>query len=71
MEWISVKDAMPGIGERVLGYGRAECGTCCEDKMVRECRRHYKNQCFEFGEYDCPFNITHWMPLPEPPRECQ
>jgi hypothetical protein len=69
MEWIDVKKRLPEKGERVLGYGKAECGTCDESPMVRECRLSYRYEYFEFGEYDCPFVVSHWMPLPDCPKE--
>lgn len=63
MEWISIKDRLPesnSVG--ILIYGSATCGTCDSYPQVREGR--YRNELFEFGEYNCTCNVTHWMPLP-------
>ncbi len=65
MNWISVKDKLPNSISNVLVYA-----THTDDE---ECR-------VEVGFYDkrigswagCPTyilnNVTHWMPLPEPPK---
>lgn len=64
-EWISVKDKLPEEFEEVLTFGSGEyevlsfldtkaIGKCWEDK----------------GGWWRPFDeVTHWMPLPEPPGE--
>lgn len=68
-EWISVKDRLPGKGNDVLMYfdtGNMAVGFW-----------HDGDECFTFwsayadyGWYtDCDFEPTHWMPLPEPPKE--
>lgn len=48
MEWISVKDRLPGRGKNVLIYGN--CLWKTERGMLMS-------------------EITHWMPLPKPPKE--
>jgi hypothetical protein len=65
-EWISVKDRLPDYVQQVLVY-RTECFVC----EVME----YRNGSWNIwnGEYFDSFNsefndITHWMPLPEPPK---
>jgi hypothetical protein len=60
MEWISVKDRLPGIGEEVLivnkfneigkGWYCGEYGWNCYDSTL------------------CDNTATHWMPLPELPE---
>lgn len=69
-EWISVKNRLPedSYSKRVLAYGIPACGNCGETQQVQFCNYQAKNG-FEFGEYDCPFDATHWMPLPSPPGE--
>lgn len=78
MKWISIADEMPEIDETVLvSDGESVCigfyGTCTE----------YNSEKFKrgFGDYTgfCGINfgydgeagpypeVTHWMPLPEPP----
>ncbi len=60
MEWISVKDRMPENGVRVL--------TACDDGIVRLGISKggfpfVVNRAHQFS------GVTHWMPLPEPPKE--
>lgn len=52
---------------RLIVFGTPTCGTCRPVKQVREAR--YRDGYFEFGEYDCSINVTHWMLFPEPPKE--
>lgn len=63
--WISVNDRMPDNGQDVLVY-MADWG----ESRITGC--NYYNGVW----YDCIMNgvvvipnITHWMPLPEPPKE--
>ena len=73
-EWISVKDRLPDCeqgaeSEAVLfitkqGFmytGYYGCGGIFHDRYFRE----FKNAT---EGYDIS-NVTHWMPLPEPPKE--
>lgn len=68
-EWISIKDALPKYteyGERYLVYGACCCGGCFQYNEVFECVFREEGV-FEYGTYDCPVKVTHWMPLPKPP----
>lgn len=62
MEWISVKEKLPGTGVRVL--------ACSKRGSVFICKRDSpRNSFFRIdgtSKYRC---FTHWMPLPEPPKE--
>ena len=51
--WIPVTDRLPEIGIVVLVYSEDD-GICVD---------YYGGD--SFGYYD----VTHWMPLPEPPKE--
>lgn len=56
--WISVKDRLPETGRLALVYGSAGAMTIA---------RHIAN-----NEWLVPgifSTVTHWMPLPEPPKE--
>lgn len=55
-EWISVEERLPKDAERVLVYG--EKGICFATRY----RRDWMTPMRYDGE------ITHWMPLPEPPK---
>ena len=58
--WISVKDRLPEVGERVLIYVPATDGDC--DHWIADFQMQGKWQMFGY-------NATHWMPLPESPKE--
>ena len=61
-KWISVEERLPDEPGEVLAcvYGRI-------------CIAWYSNRCFETPSgmvfYPCENAVTHWMPLPEPPKE--
>lgn len=60
MKWISVKDELPAIGEPVLVFDDASdmmFGFMSSDGYW-----------LETGS-ELPCNVTHWMPLPKPPKE--
>ena len=60
MEWISVKDRMPEDYQRVLCL--FESGT-----MEVSFRASVKGFCYE--GFKQTGKVTHWIPLPEPPKE--
>jgi len=66
-QWISVKDRLPEPCESILLAGETACKSCSPLKVRNGKMNRQKN--FEFGEFDCPFYATHWMPLPEPPKD--
>ena len=51
-EWIPVTERLPDVGIEVLIYSEDD-GVCVD---------YYGGD--SFGYYD----VTHWMPLPEPPK---
>lgn len=54
MEWISVKDKpVPEDNTRYIVYAHYH------EKSQVECTKGWA----------CGTNVTHWMPLPEPPKE--
>ena len=65
-KWISVKDRLPErTGEEYIVYITSndgeKCVTC--DHLVCSSRKHW----FLFDGADA--FVTHWMPMPEPPKE--
>lgn len=59
--WISVKDRLPNHVNEVLmcdGDGYIEMGFCSNTRW------------FAY-ERPQPLNITHWMPLPNPPKQSE
>lgn len=69
MEWISVKDRLPEMNKTVLivRSGSVEIGFYnAKDK------RFYVPNESAFDGWPIPVDgVTHWMPLPEPPKEVQ
>jgi hypothetical protein len=62
--WISVKDEMPIEGRRVLSYSPNDILQIRNDYIVAimEYRHTWAHRLDEII-------VTHWMPLPEPPKE--
>ena len=61
-EWISVKDRLPDEFEWVL--------ACDKDRCVGEAMFTRIGERWDgpYGEYQL-HGVTHWMPMPEPPKE--
>lgn len=58
-EWISVKEQFPGLFKSVLVFkGAVYVGSWNG--------HHWYN-----GDGGMIFGVTHWMPLPEPPKGAQ
>lgn len=81
MEWISVKDRLP---EENLSFGRVQVTVlaCTKAKKVTIASRVFEQErTFKYGNIEKTYpahwiwsrgmnsKITHWMPLPEPPKE--
>lgn len=65
-KWISVEERLPELGLHVLTYG-----IYTKDLIVA-----WLDDCDEFlgvydwvNEHQSLDQVTHWMPLPEPPKE--
>ena len=83
-EWISVKDRLPEMGEHYQSEDVLVCidyrpddPDTTEDTYVSI--DHVDFNCFEQGEFSCerddprggepsPYFVTHWMPMPNPPK---
>ena len=64
-KWISVEERLPNVGEKVMVCGvknGMQVGT------FRGISRHGKNRKWLWKK-DTILEVTHWMPLPEPPKE--
>ena len=55
--WIPVTERLPDKPMKCLVYTKR--GECCGYDMA----------CYNQGFYLQYANVTHWMPLPEPPKE--
>lgn len=71
-EWISVKDRLPENNKVVLVYvhDTTICGT--HRFMTGSCDKGFwflgvHLDCLSFPHNE--YNVTHWMPLPDPPKE--
>lgn len=62
--WISVKERLPENGQKIIAAFRDSGGQVAD-------QARYSNGEFDFASwaYVWADNITHWMPLPEPPKE--
>ena len=65
--WISVDEEMPGTTNSVLCYIQTNGVSWC--KVLQYYQGYW---CVPYHvEYELSSNVTHWMPLPEPPKtEC-
>lgn len=71
-EWISVKDRLPDESGTYLVYAPTYCrGSSSGLDNVRGVMfaRWRKHWSIEVGYHKRPGCVTHWMPLPEPPKE--
>ena len=65
-EWISVKDALPEHDEKVIAY--YGFGTCnlrfvgVLDYYAHDPEPHWQHE-------STGLSVTHWMPIPDPPKE--
>lgn len=80
-KWISVKDRLPNEDDKYFVFKKTAFGCWCDvlgfAKDGRKISRYdfgdqWKNVWYyydsEYG-YGVSENVTHWMPLPEPPSE--
>lgn len=70
MKWINVKDRIPPQdGTPFLGYDPKD-----DEKiyvLIYARATNYSDECYREAAGECYFtwNPTHWMPLPEPPKD--
>jgi hypothetical protein len=69
--WNSDLDAAPKDGSRILAYGMIALESVPGIATVAWCKTYGvwwsdPNEASEYNPEDC--KITHWMPLPEPPK---
>ena len=61
-EWISVKDRLPNVGQIVLAFGKRSATTGMFQGVNK------RNELWWWKEHTIKY-VSHWMPLPEPPKE--
>ena len=64
-EWIPVSERLPEPKVPVLAYGRSKKIVCVSYDDVMEDWDIVGTRCSCFTKR----YVTHWMPLPEPPKE--
>ena len=66
--WISVEDRLPDCDEFLGGNFRGSpwMAVCWKFKVHNQNGDYYK---YTGGEVVTKNNITHWQPLPDPPKE--
>lgn len=64
-KWISVENLLPEKGTEVLVVGRGPSKAILFIAMYTTYGWDSCDECFE------GHRVTHWMPLPEPPKEKQ
>ncbi len=61
-QWISVNERLPDIGKSIIFA--TKYGDTAEGKYIGDCWVQYRWTTKVKNE-----SVTHWMPLPEPPKE--
>ena len=66
-EWIPVTERLPQFDQKVLCYKKGEI------KIGQYIGARYTGEIYAFRTLDMymAFGATHWMPLPEPPKEVE
>jgi hypothetical protein len=64
-EWISVKDRLPDEDEDVLAFGYYHETF---QTLICHYRSDFKGQWFTSVAGQQVYEVTHWMPLPQPPK---
>lgn len=78
-QWVPVEDGLPELDQTVLVYAVGKIDGFIGDHVYALCSR-YVEKIFPSSpgneEWSIPwsyfhtdYEITHWMPLPEPPKE--
>lgn len=62
--WVDVDDGFPEIGEPLLAYYRGDVYHCWWDDSAS-----MMGDWFDRKNGFIIENVTHWMPLPEPPKD--
>lgn len=62
-EWISVKDRLPEFLDEVLLF------TSAGNIYIGMFYEKHENYTVAGDSYGFLYDVTHWMPLPEPPNE--
>lgn len=77
--WISVKDKLPELNQWVLVYAVGKIDGFIGEHTIEICKRFIQHifpsspgheiWSSPYQYFHTDYEITHWMPLPEPPKE--
>lgn len=65
-KWISVKDGLPEVGQQVLVFCRSRMSMNHVTVSTYKTDYSYTRRCYWSRRVK---DVTHWMPLPSPPKE--
>ena len=68
-DWISVNDRLPE--PTIPNQQRGIYIVALSNGVVRELAyefNHYYNMIYNVGWHTTAYPVTHWMPMPEPPK---
>lgn len=72
-EWISVEDRLPDGNKTVLAYAKyRQINNELSDPFIMVATKYQRgNKDIWWEDDNCVYleDVTHWMPLPEPPEE--
>lgn len=72
MEWISVDDRLPEIGDEVIVYtpnSRTKVTALCRLIRYEEDAEFFWDNFYGGTNFHLKESVTHWMPLPAPPKD--
>lgn len=71
--WILVKDRLPELNTEVLCFnGSKMFGSYTLSEIITDSLGQSSWHVYGIDEYDAGFGtVTHWMPLPTPPKETE
>lgn len=67
MEWINVQDRLPNPDQKVLCFADSEIYLC--EYMESHEEKYFYSEVWDYNTSRKRPEITHWMPLPKPPKE--
>lgn len=70
-KWISIRDALPGLHEKVLFTPMCNEGAIYIGELNAVGERGAAYFAVRDGKRKTCYSATHWMPLPEPPKEAE
>lgn len=69
MDWIKCCDELPDRFEIVLLYNRQKKEILMGWRETNNKEPNHKYKILDQYDLECDKNITHWLPLPRPPKD--